>query len=425
MLAAVAVGLFFALRPDPSQPAASPGAAIPQGSPDALAVTVVPVELRTLTESIVMNAHVAASKEVGVAPKLSGTVASVAVDVGDAVEEGQALLHLEDEELRAQYQQAVAALELAEANLARLKAGATPEEREQAAAAVRQAALNLEQAQRQLERIEQLFAENVVSQEQVEAARTQFGISKAQLEAAEQQLRRLEQGATPEDIRAAEAQVAQARAARELAQLQLDYAQVKAPFSGIVSRRDVEPGRLVQGGVPVITIVDMDRVYVRGAVSQAHVGEVRVGEPVAVRVAAAGISATGRIYSVSPAADSAGLFPIRVEVDNPGHRLKPGMFATVEIPLRRAEDSVAVPIRALVRRGDERAVFVVEPLDNGTGDNGPVRRRGVARLRIIEVGIEDGDWIQVVRGLEPGEQVVAAGQAFLSDGREVTWTQEE
>src|SRR5690606_13577148 len=153
-------------------------------------------------------------------------------------------LQLDDEALRAQFQQAGSALELAEANLARLEAGATEEEREQVAAALRQAELNVAQALRQLERMEQLFEDGAVSKEQLDGARTAYEISKAQHESAQQQMLRVERGATPEELQAARAQVKQAAAARELARIQLDDARVTAPFGGLVARRYVEVGGL-------------------------------------------------------------------------------------------------------------------------------------------------------------------------------------
>lgn len=427
VIAIVAAGFFLASRPQPSDaPSMSPsqthtagGVGGPAaGDEQALAVGVRPVALRSLTQWVNINANVAPTREVAVAPKISGTVKSVLVDVGDRVEAGQEVLRLEDEELTVQLQQAAAALELAEANLERLIAGATEEEREQAAAALRQAELNLDQAKRQLERMEQLFEEQAVSREQLDAARTAYGIAQAQYEAARQQALRLERGATPEELRAARAQVAQARAARELAELQLGYATVTAPFAGIVAQRNVEPGGLIAAGTPALAIVDIDRVYVRGSISQAHVNRVVVGEMVEVDVPSAGGSVTGVIHTVSPAVDQGGLFPLRVEVDNPDHRLKPGMFATVRIPLARAVNVPTVPIHSVVGRGDQRAVFVVEPDPSRPG-------YGTARLRRVELGVEEGEFVEIVRGVQEGEWVVTAGQAFLSDGRAVVWTAEE
>lgn len=422
----IAAGLFLASRPQttdtpstPSTPSSAQNAGgFAAGDDQPLAVAVMPVTARSLTLWVSMNANVAPTREVAVAPKISGTVKQVAVDVGDRVEAGQPVLRLEDEELTVQVEQASAALELAEANLARLTAGATEEEREQAAAALRQAELNLDQAKRQLDRLEQLFEEQAVSREQLDAARTAYGIGQAQYEAARQQALRLERGATPEELRAARAQVAQARAALELAQLQLGYATVTAPISGLVAQRSVEPGGLIAAGTPALVIVDIDRVYVRGSISQAHVNHVAVGETVGVDVPSAGGSVTGSIHSVSPAVDQGGLFPLRVEVDNENHRLKPGMFATVRIPVARAVNAPSVPIHSVVGRGDDRAVFVVEPDPSRPG-------HGTARWRRVELGVEEGEFVEIVRGVEEGEWVVTAGQAFLSDGRAVVWTAEE
>lgn len=436
VLAAVAAGLFFTSRDrEPSTGSPAPVGAAAQlpangrnGSNDVepLAVSVARVGRRSLVRSVTVNAEVAPSREVSVSPQLSGTVAAVNVDVGDRVREGDVLLQLDDEALRAQYQQAVSALELAEANLARLEAGATEEERQQVAASLRQAAHNLDQARRQLERMEQLFNDGAVSKEQLDGARTAYEISKAQHEAAQQQMLRVERGATPEELRAARAQVRQAAAAVELARIQLDHGQVKAPFDGLVSRRSVEVGGLASAGIPALVLVDIDRVYVKGSVSQGYVNAVKPGDEVTVEVSSQSTPFAGVVHTISPAADGAGLFPIRVEIENSDHRLKPGMFATVRIPVARADDAVAVPVNALVRHGDGRAVYTVEAAGGEGGAGSPGQeRRGVARLRPVRLGVEDGDWVQVVDGVQEGEWIVVAGHGFLSDGRPVVWTQEE
>src|SRR5690606_33551114 len=217
--------------------------------------------------------------------------------------------------------------------LARLEAGATEEERQQVAASLRQAAHNLDQARRQLERMEQLFHDGAISKEQLDGARTAYEISKAQHEAAEQQMLRVERGATPEELRAARAQVRQAAAAVELARIQLNDAKVKAPFDGLVSRRNVEVGGLASAGIPAVVLVDIDRVYVKGSISQGYVNAVKPGDQVLVEVSSRSAPFPGVVHTISPAADGAGLFPIRVQIDNPDHQLKPGMFATVRIPV--------------------------------------------------------------------------------------------
>lgn len=435
VLVALAAGLFFTSRDrEPSSGSPAPAGAVARppvngngnNGQQALAVSVARVGRRSLVRSVTVNAEVAPAREVAVSPRLSGTVAAVYVDVGDRVREGDVLLQLDDEALQAQFEQAVSALELAEANLARLEAGATEEEREQVAAALRQAAYNLDQARRQLERMEQLYHDGAISKEQLDGARTAYEISKAQHEAAEQQMLRVERGATPEELRAARAQVRQAAAAVELARIQLNDAKVKAPFDGLVSRRNVEVGGLASAGIPAVVLVDIDRVYVKGSISQGYVNAVKPGDQVLVEVSSRSAPFPGVVHTISPAADGAGLFPVRVQIDNPDHQLKPGMFATVRIPVARADDAVVVPVNALVRHGDGRAVFTVEPASGaeGAGSAGQ-QRSGVARLRPVELGVEDGDWVQVLDGLQEGEWIVVAGHGFLSDGRPVVWTPEE
>lgn len=373
----------------------------------AVPVRVHPVQQRDVVLSLEAHGTLAANREVRLSPKVSGRVAWVGVDVGDAVTAGQLLLSIEKDELEINVAQAEAALMAAEANLARLRAGARPEEIEQARAQVTQAESNLEQARLQVSRLRALYESQAVSQAQLEQAESQYEIAQAAYTAAVNQLKLVEEGARPEDLRAAEAQVAQAQAGLEMAKLQLSHADLTSPIDGIVADRLVEPGDMIGAGTPAFRIVQIDPVVVRVELGSRDIVRVRPGVEARLTLDAFPFQTfSGTVSAVEAVANpQSRLFGVRIEVPNADGALKPGMSARVLIAVDERRGVLAVPDQAIVTDGGQPYVFVVE--------------QGLANRRPVQVGLSGGGWTEIVEGLEPGEYVVVSGQASIADGARV------
>lgn len=395
--------------PAAASPANSPASPAPSFAPEpqAVAVRVHQVERRTVTLEIEATGTFAANQEVRVSPKVSGRVGHVAVDVGDTVHAGQLLLSIEKDELEINVAQAEAALMAAQANLARVRAGARPEEIEQARAQLQQAESNLEQARLHLGRLTALWESGAIPQSQLEQAQSQFEIAQAAYTAALNQFELVRRGARDEDLRAAEAQVLQAEAGLRLAKLQLSHADVTSPIDGIVADRFVSPGDLIGAGTPAFRIVQIDPVIVRVELGARDIIRIRPGAQAAIRLDAfpyqdfAGVVTSVEAVAGAPSR----LFGVRIQVPNPEGILKPGMSARVRIAVDSRDQVVAVPDEALLDSGGEPYVYVVE--------------NGVARRRPVEVGLSGGGWTEIVSGLAAGEYVVVSGQAALADGARV------
>ncbi|GAW92433.1 efflux RND transporter periplasmic adaptor subunit [Calderihabitans maritimus] len=333
----------------------------------------VPVEVHRVSRGDISSATtltgtVEAALQVDVVPKVGGKVSEVTVEVGDRVQKGQVLVRLDSREIRAQLKQALA-------NLAAAQAGG------------RQSYVRHEDAKKNLERMEQLFEEGAISQQQLDAARLQYEVARPEL---------------------AEAQVKQAKAAVEMARVQLENTVIEAPASGLVAFRYVDPGEMAAPGVPVVTIVDIDTVKVVCYLTERDINRVKVGQEVQVKVAAVSENPfTGKITVIGPAADPRRKsYPIEISIPNPDHILKPGMFAKVILPSETRKDVLWVPQEAILEEGNKETVFVVE--------------EGQALVREIMVGISDGKKAEVVRGLQEGEEVVVKGQHRLHHGISVT-----
>jgi RND family efflux transporter MFP subunit len=344
-------------------------------------------------------------------------------------------------------EQAKAAVSAAQQGLQALRKGAREQERRQAEQQVRQAQAALDNANADLRRAQDLFEKGAVSQQQLDLARTQQKVAEAQYQTAKEQLDLVRVGARPEEIKAAEdrvtqaqaalqiaeqqlsmvregaraedirtareqvsaasAGVAQAQAALQAAQVALDNTVIRSALGGQVAQREVDPGQTVMPSQPLLVVVDNRQVYVKAKVSEDEIRKVRPGQSVRVEVDAyPGEAFHGVVTEILPAAEQeTRMFEVRVRVPNSQSRLKAAMFARCQIGVARFA-AVAAPRRAVVDVEGRKTVFVV--------------RDGKAHSTPVELGIEQGDLVQVISGVRPGDEVVVTGQNRLRDGDRVT-----
>jgi len=335
----------------------------------AVPVYVARAEMGRLSRGDVLTGKVAPRAEINVVPKMAGKVAAVAVKVGDRVRAGQVLLRFDVPELEAQLRQAEAGVAAAESNLT-------------------QAELALKQAQDHYERMKILFDQGAIPAAEFEKVELDYQLAR---DRAENQ---------------APAQLRQAKAQLELVQANLDNALVTSPIAGLVAARNVDPGELASQAQPVLTIVNIDHVRVEVSAPERLVNRIRTGQEVAVRVGAVSAEPlAGKVVSIAPAADPrTRSYPVKIELPNPEHLLKPGMFAEVDFGTA-ADENVLVPRDAVFQRAGVDAVFVCAA--------------GRVEFREVVPGPSDGRMLAVLEGLEAGEMVVVSGPDVLEDGMEV------
>jgi membrane fusion protein (multidrug efflux system) len=297
-------------------------------------------------------------------PRIGGFVASVRIRDNQAVKAGDTLVTLDDRDYRARLAQTDADLAALIATVgSRKDVGQAVAQLDQARAAaaaaaanVTQAEANAERASSDLERYRMLAARNIVSRQQLDAAEAASRADSALLLAAQRNASAAGEQVTAATaaLRAAAARVAAARAVRDLAALQVSYTVVTAPVSGVVSKKSVEVGQLVQPGQPLMAIVPLDDVWVVANLKETQIEHVEPGAPAEIKADAypgrvfAGYveslsPATGARFSLLPPDNATGNFtkivqriPVRVFLDAPAdtlHPLRPGM--SVDVTIRR------------------------------------------------------------------------------------------
>ncbi len=212
----------------------------------------------------------------------AGRIDTILVREGDRVKAGQELARLDQSDLHARRQQAQAALEAARAGLSEMLHGSRVEDVRSAQEAARAAGERFTDAQRDLERVQRLFNGGAVSQEQLDKAQTAFTVAQAQRDQASQSLQLVQAGPRPERIDAQRAAVAQAEASVRQIDVALTNAVITAPFDGVVTVRDREPGETVGAGAPVLTVMDEGDRWVRIYIPETQVGAVHLAQPASI-----------------------------------------------------------------------------------------------------------------------------------------------
>ena len=245
------------------------------------------------------------------------------------------------------------------------------------------------------------------SRAELQAAQTAAQMNKLQNQFARAQTLAKEQLIAASDYDQIRYDLENARAANRLANLELSYAAVKAPISGVVASVTPKPGNFVQINTPIVRIVDTSTLEAVLNVPERELATMQAGLPVDLRVdALPGKTFTGTIDRISPVVDSgSGTFRVIAEFDS-GGLLQPGMFGRIGIDYDKRANATVVPRAALLDAGTNAAVFAV--------------RDGKAARVPVTLGYMDGQWAEVREGLTLGEQVVVAGKAALRDGSAVT-----
>jgi len=328
-------------------------------------VEVMEAEKGRLPQSLTFNGDIIAETEVKVFSKVPDRIDAFYVDEGDEVKAGQPLAHVLATAIEQGVRQAEAALSAARAQDANMRV--------------------------EYERTRRLYEQNAMSQQQFDAVKTQY--------------------------EAAVAQTEQAEAALTTARSQLTDATLSAPIRGIIGKRYYETGDMASPAMPVFSIVQMDRVKMQVQAAERDLGSLAERQPAKVRVRSyTDTTFDGEVLKISPVLDPmTRMADVEILIPNPGHLLKPGMYAQVEIITGCIENTIVIP---------RHAVLESTSLESNDGKDTVVKNYFVyviadsmkAEQRLLEVDYVNHQYIAVKSGIEVGEKIVITGQNNLRDG---------
>jgi multidrug efflux pump subunit AcrA (membrane-fusion protein) len=389
---------------------------------ETIVVSTTQAVVRTVPAAFEVTGTFNADEISDIAPPVGGRVITTPVNVGDFVKQGAVVCELDHrdaqlklDQARAQLDEATSALRQTQSRIGWTRAAKfdpilVPE------VAAAQAAYESAQAQAKMaaadaRRYESLVGSGDVSRGAYERARTQQETAEAQANAARQQyeaaLNAARQGYGA--VESSQATLESVRAQLAQAQKGLEDTTVRAPFEGYITARPVAAGEYVSLSSKIATIVRIGILKLQLQAPEQRAANVRTGMAVTARVSAyPDHEFTGKVTAVNPSVDpNSRVFMVEARFDNPGAKLRPGMFATARVLLPGGETGVFVPRRAVIRdkTTDSYQVFTID--------------RGTARLHVVLAGDGDGDSIRIASGLAGGETVATSSQSELFDGATV------
>lgn len=353
------------------------------------------VERGTMVRSVVATGKVEPITKIEIKSKANGIIKALRVNVDSVVNDGDILAELDKDQLLAQVRGA-------EANLLAAKAALEGADAQLKKNEVEAEGPDVQFARRAYDRARSLYDQHLIAPSALEEAQSAIEVAENRRRAAQSQL-----AVSRAKVTEAAAQVAQARAAADRANEDLANATIRAPIRATVLTRDVELGSPVSSilnlganATLVMTLGDIDQVFVRGRVDEADIGRVRLGQVARIRVETFKDKVfNGRVTQISPMGvekDNVTNFEVRVSIDNAGKELRANMTANAEIVLEEHPQSLLLPEAAIIYDGQKKAfVDLVDP----AAESG--RRRTSVML-----GVGNGTRVQILEGVKEGDRVV-------------------
>ena len=389
-----------------------------------VAITVAKSQSREIASSIRATGSLTADETSDIAPKTAGRIANVSVNVGQFVSVGSTIATIDDKDARADLattqagvKQAIAAVRQAEARLGlgqngTFNATAIPEVRA-ANANYLQAQAELKQAEANEKRYRELTESGDVAMVTYETFRTARDTARARANSAKELL-----DAAANTARQSNQAIASAKAAVESAQTQVANAQraivdtvIRAPFSGFISSRPVAVGEYVSSAAIVATIIRSNPIKIEIQIAEADVPSIGIGQGVSLAVDAyKDRKFAGTVSAVNPAIDANSRSAIiEARIENADNALRSGMFATVNINKPGGSTVVYVPKVAVYsdQATQSSRVFVIQD--------------GLAKLRVVQLGIEEGDSYQILSGVAGDETIATSNLEQLYEGAKVSF----
>jgi multidrug efflux pump subunit AcrA (membrane-fusion protein) len=421
LLTAIGTRLFWA---ESNQSSVASSSEVIESVAPAQSVTVTTVKEAQVDRTFLASGTVAASELIPVMSQATGLqIKQILVEEGDYVEQGQMLARLDDAVLQAELMQAKAAVAQGEARLAELQAGSRAEEIAQAQERVRSAEATVIQAEsdldlisKRVERNRTLEAEGAIARDRLDEILNQQRVSQANLQQAQanlqeakQQLAQLKAGSRPETIMQAQGQLAEAQGRLQLATAQLQNTLVVAPTSGKIAERNARLGDITSSSDTLFTIIENGSLELQLQVPETLLSSIRLGQKVTITSDVdSPLQLSGQIKEIEPTINRDSRQVI-VKVNLPANdSLKPGMFLRANITTATITGQT-VPMTALLPQANGKAIaFVVQENDT-------------VEARTVEMGeILANERVEVLNGLQPGEQIVVKGASYLKDGDRIS-----
>lgn len=342
-------------------------------------------------------------------PKITSPIAKFLVNRGSRVHRGELVAILENQDLRGSALADEGSYQQAQADYTSATATTLPQEMRKAefdAAAAKRA---LEAQQKVTDNRRQLFHDGALSRKDLDQSEVDLIKAQSESEIANRQLTALQSGIREERLKSATGQLTAAKGKYLSSAAMLSYSEVRSPLDGVVTDRPLYQGDTVTAGESLMTIMDLSRVIAKAHVPQEEAALLKVGDAATITIPGSTDEVPAKLTLVSPALDAnSTTVEIWAQANNPKGKLRPGSSVRLSVVAKSIPGALVIPAEALLRAPDGTTTVMVFGAD------------GHAHQRSVEVGIADGDKVQITKGLVASDHVIAAGAYGLPDNAKIT-----
>jgi multidrug efflux pump subunit AcrA (membrane-fusion protein) len=362
---------------------------------------------KPLTYSMKVTGDIMPLMQIDLFPKVSGYLERIDAHIGDIMKQGQVIAQIDRTDYLQKVREIEAKVAQVRANLSELESGTRTEELRQSEEAVRQAQSRFDNAKLQRERIEALYKREVISKKERDVTDMEYTVAEAQLASSQQQLKLLQLGARQEVREASRAKLKEMEAILEQERNHLKDTRIVAPFQGEISRKYVDAGAFVSPSspsTPLVSLLHTETLKIVANVLERDIPLLKAGMKAKIRVEAYPERVfEGRVEKINASLElSTRTLQAEIYIINKDRALKPGMFANVEVILLEKPETLVIPREAVLESGSEMSVFVIEGKQ--------------AARKPIAIGYEQDQMVEVLKGLNAGDQVIIKGQQLIKDG---------
>jgi multidrug efflux pump subunit AcrA (membrane-fusion protein) len=366
-------------------------------------------EVGDISEHILADATLSPLAQAAISPKIAAPVRSFYVQRGSKVKTGQLLAVLENRDLSAQALDNKGQYTAAQATYNMQTHAQVPEDYAKTELDVAQAKAQLRLQEEIVSSRKKLFEEGAIAGRDYDTAVAALAQAQATYDVANNHLYSLKNVSRSASLELAQGQLSSAKGKYEAAEAQVSYSEIRSPISGVVTDRPLFAGETASTGSPLITVMDTSSLLAKVHLSEIIAQRLSLGDSAAISIPGVDEPVSGKVTLISPAVDPGSTtVEVWLKVDNNANKYKVGTPVRVSIAGRTVPKAVKIPISSVLTAEDgSKSVMIV-------GQN------NIAHKVNVQLGINDGEDVQVTQGLNGSETVITKGAYGLDEGTTVT-----
>ncbi|HXJ06735.1 MAG TPA: efflux RND transporter periplasmic adaptor subunit [Candidatus Acidoferrum sp.] len=373
-----------------------------------VSVQVMPAQRGPISQVITSEAVVYPLEQATVAPKITSTVKKFYVQRGTRVKKGQLLVVLENADLAAATEASKGDFEQADAAYNTTIGASLPQQIQKAQLDAQTAQSSFDAQLKIFDSRKELFQQGAIPRRELDAAEVALTQARSQNEQAQKQLADFQRLGKQQALKSAEGSRLSAEGKYRGAAAQLSYSEIRSPIDGVVTDRPLYEGDPATANQPILTVMNLSRLIAKAHIVQAEAAALKVGNPAELKVPGADEPIQARVTLVSPALDPGSTtIEVWAEATKPDPALKPGMTIQVSLTAKTVKDATLVPTSALFKSTVGADYVLLAGSDH------------LAHQKIVQVGIRNGGFAQIVSGINAGDPVITSGGYALPDKTQV------